>query len=96
MNRYKTFFSLNRYELQEDHSLLGEDEFVYDPDLVKDQIKSCLEFWLGKREASYPPMEELWKCKFCKFASVCPINSDPDDSPIKKGEDILSPDLTPK
>ncbi|KAL1558582.1 exonuclease V, chloroplastic [Salvia divinorum] len=87
---------LLRYELQEDHSLLGEDEFVYDPDLVKDQIKSCLEFWLGKREASYPPMEELWKCKFCKFASVCPIYSDPDDSPIKKGEDIPSPDLTPK
>lgn len=85
---------LLRYELQEDQSLLGEDEFSYDPDLVKDQINSCLEFWLGKREASYPPMEELWKCKFCKFASVCPVNPDPNDSPSKtKSEDVPSPDL---
>lgn len=88
---------LLRYELQEDQSLLGEDEFAYNPDLVKDQIKSCLEFWLGKREASYPPMEELWKCKFCKFASVCPVNSEPDDSPSQtKSEDVPSPDLTAK
>lgn len=85
---------LLRYELQEDQSLLGEDEFSYDPDLVKDQINSCLEFWLGTRKASYPPMEELWKCKFCKFASVCPVNADPNDSPSKtKSEDVPSPDL---
>ncbi|KAL0460235.1 UNVERIFIED_CONTAM: Exonuclease V, chloroplastic [Sesamum latifolium] len=45
---------LLRYELQEDQSLLGEDEFAYEPKWVKDQVKSSLEFWLGEREASYP------------------------------------------
>ncbi|KAI3450522.1 hypothetical protein Pfo_007187 [Paulownia fortunei] len=88
---------LLRYELQEDQSLLGEDEFAYEPDWLKDQITSCLEFWLGKREASYPPMEERWKCRFCKFASVCPANPNPDGSPSKtKNEDILSPELPQK
>ncbi|GER57687.1 exonuclease V [Striga asiatica] len=67
---------LLRYELQEDNSLLGEDEFTYEHDWVKDQIKSCLEFWLGKREATYPPMDERWKCRHCKFAFVCTVFSD--------------------
>ncbi|KAM5583995.1 exonuclease V, chloroplastic-like [Rosa sericea] len=31
-----------------------------------------LEFWLGKREASYTPEEERWKCYCCEFASTCP------------------------
>ncbi|KAK6163270.1 hypothetical protein DH2020_000134 [Rehmannia glutinosa] len=74
---------LLRYELQEDNSLLGEDEFAYEPDWVKDQIKSCLEFWLGKRKATYPPTDERWKCRFCKFASVCPVNPNPNSSPSK-------------
>lgn len=82
---------LLRYELQEDQSLLGEDAFAYEPKWVKDQVKSCLEFWLGEREASYPPMDERWKCRSCKFASTCPANSDPNGSSSKtKNEDILS------
>ncbi|KAL0390141.1 UNVERIFIED_CONTAM: Exonuclease V, chloroplastic [Sesamum calycinum] len=84
---------LLRYELQEDQSLLGEDEFAYEPKWVKDQVKSCLEFWLGEREASYPPMDERWKCRSCKFASTCAANSNPDGSSSKtKNEDILSPE----
>lgn len=83
---------LLRYELQEDQSLLGEDEFAYDSDWVKDQIKSCLDFWMGNREASYPSMEERWKCNFCKFTSVCPARSDPLGSPSKtESGNILSP-----
>ncbi|KAL0436470.1 UNVERIFIED_CONTAM: Exonuclease V, chloroplastic [Sesamum radiatum] len=83
---------LLRYELQEDQSLLGEDEFAYEPKWVKDQVKSSLEFWLGEREASYPPMDERWKCRSCKFAPTCPANSNPDGSSSKtKNEDILSP-----
>ncbi|KAL8496742.1 hypothetical protein ACS0TY_020423 [Phlomoides rotata] len=83
---------LLRYELQEDQSLLGEDEFAYDSDWVKDQIKSCLDFWVGNREASYPSVEERWKCNFCKFASVCPARSDPPGSSSKpESGDILSP-----
>ncbi|CAH9108901.1 unnamed protein product [Cuscuta epithymum] len=66
---------LLRYELQEDESLLGEDEFEHDSDWVNGQIKSCLEFWRGDREASFTPMEERWKCRSCKFASVCPSTS---------------------
>ncbi|CAN6706736.1 unnamed protein product [Malus baccata var. baccata] len=46
--------------LQKDHSLLGEDEFAYDSDWVKNQIQGCLEFWLGK---------------FCQYSSVCPARS---------------------
>ncbi|KAK4408912.1 Exonuclease V, chloroplastic [Sesamum angolense] len=84
---------LLRYELQEDQSLLGEDEFAYEPKWVKDQVKSCLEFWLGEREASYPQWMKRWKCRSCKFASTCAANSNPDGSSSKtKNEDILSPE----
>ncbi|KAM1148982.1 hypothetical protein ACFX2B_029329 [Malus domestica] len=64
-----------RYELQKDHSLLGEDEFAYDSDWVKNQIQGCLEFWLGEREASYTPEDERWKCRFCQYSSICPAES---------------------
>ncbi|KAL3850760.1 hypothetical protein ACJIZ3_012642 [Penstemon smallii] len=76
---------LLRYELQKDESLLGEDEFGYDHDWLKGQIKSCLEFWVGEREASYPPMDERWKCRFCNFASLCPATTE------TKSQGIRSP-----
>ncbi|XP_022752455.1 exonuclease V, chloroplastic-like isoform X2 [Durio zibethinus] len=63
-----------RYELQKDQSVLGEDQFAYDPDWLKRQIQGSLEFWLGEREASYTPEEERWKCRHCQFASICPGN----------------------
>ncbi|KAK9940208.1 hypothetical protein M0R45_016879 [Rubus argutus] len=63
------------YELQKDHSLIGEDEFAYDSDWVKRKIQDCLEFWLGEREATYTPEEERWKCRFCQFASACPAKN---------------------
>ncbi|MBA0855761.1 hypothetical protein Goshw_018690 [Gossypium schwendimanii] len=68
---------LLRYELQKDQSVLGEDEFAYDPDWLKRQIQSNLEFWLGEREASYTPQEERWKCRHCQFASICSGNPFP-------------------
>ncbi|XP_030546072.1 exonuclease V, chloroplastic [Rhodamnia argentea] len=64
---------LLRYELQKDHSVLGEDQFAYDQDWVEDEIRTCLEFWHGEREATYPPEQERWKCSFCEYASVCPV-----------------------
>ncbi|CAN6721642.1 unnamed protein product [Malus baccata var. baccata] len=66
---------LLRYELQKDHSLLGEDEFAYDSDWVKNQIQGCLEFWLGEREASYTPKDDRWKYRFCQYSFVCPARS---------------------
>lgn len=63
---------LLRYELQEDNSLIGEVEFSYDDDWLKAQIHSSLEFWRGEREARYVSEMEQWKCRFCKFATVCP------------------------
>ncbi|CAN4119043.1 unnamed protein product [Withania somnifera] len=66
---------LLRYELQEDQSLLGEDQFEYDLDWVKGQIKSSLEVWRGEREATYTPEDERWKCRSCKFASECPAGN---------------------
>jgi len=68
----------SRYEFQKDNSLLGEDQFAFDSDWLKNQIQGCLEFWLGEREACYTPEEERWKCRFCQFASICPANTDPD------------------
>ncbi|MBA0586442.1 hypothetical protein Gorai_017184 [Gossypium raimondii] len=68
---------LLRYELQKDQSVLGEDEFAYNPDWLKRQIQSNLEFWLGEREASYTPQEERWKCRHCQFASICSGNPFP-------------------
>ncbi|XP_016547721.1 exonuclease V, chloroplastic isoform X3 [Capsicum annuum] len=66
---------LLRYELQEDQSFLGEDQFDYDLDWVKGQIKSSLEVWRGEREANYTPEDERWKCRSCKFASECPASN---------------------
>lgn len=63
---------LLRYEYQKDHSLLCEDKFAYDAEWLKNQIRSCIEFWLGEREASYVHEEERWKCRFCQYATVCP------------------------
>ncbi|KAF7823441.1 Exonuclease V, chloroplastic [Senna tora] len=85
---------LLRYESQKDHSLLGEDKFSYDGKWVKDQIQSCLKFWLGEEEASYAPEDERWKCQFCQFASACPAYTDADrtkalpsnDSNIKESQ----------
>ncbi|KAL2328652.1 hypothetical protein Fmac_022079 [Flemingia macrophylla] len=84
---------LLRYEYQKDHSLLGEDKFEYDFDWVKNQIHSCLEFWLGEREATFIPEEERWKCGFCQFRTVCPVytyskgavSPKSNDSNIKEG-----------
>lgn len=61
-----------RYESQRDHSLLEEEKFVYDGRWIKNEIRNCLEFWLGKREASYVDEEDQWKCGFCDFTSQCP------------------------
>ncbi|XWS28434.1 hypothetical protein CRYUN_Cryun25bG0068600 [Craigia yunnanensis] len=72
---------LLRYELQKDQSVLGEDQFGYDPDWLRKQIQGSLEFWLGEREASYTPEEERWKCRHCQFASVCPGNLNPNSPP---------------
>lgn len=63
---------LLRYELQADHSLLEEYQFSYDARWFKDQMQEALGFWLGAREPKFVTEEEMWKCKFCKFASNCP------------------------
>nr|XP_018682719.1 PREDICTED: exonuclease V, chloroplastic isoform X3 [Musa acuminata subsp. malaccensis] len=66
---------LLRYELQSDHSLLGEDSFLYDAGWFQKQIHKCLEFWMGDREASFVSDDEKWKCNFCKFTSICPLSA---------------------
>ncbi|XP_061359047.1 exonuclease V, chloroplastic-like [Gastrolobium bilobum] len=84
---------LLRYEYQKDHSLLGEDKFAYDPEWLKNQMRCCIEFWLGEQEATCAPEEERWKCRFCQFATVCPAYTDSkgtvahtsNDSNIKEG-----------
>ncbi|KAL5549194.1 hypothetical protein UlMin_004425 [Ulmus minor] len=43
---------------QQDNSLLGEYQFAYDLAWLQNQIRGCLEFWRGQREASYTPEEE--------------------------------------
>lgn len=70
----------DRYEYQKDNSVLGEDRFAYDSDWLKSQIMSCLEFWLGEREANCTPKEERWKCWFCQYSSICPTNTNPDST----------------
>ncbi|EEF36023.1 exonuclease V, chloroplastic [Ricinus communis] len=81
-----------RYELQKDNSVLGEDQFAYDPDWLESQIHDCLEFWFGEREASFTPEEERWKCRFCQFASMCPTNTISGTSnPVKSSSANSSP-----
>nr|XP_023927568.1 exonuclease V, chloroplastic-like [Quercus suber] len=83
---------LLRYEYQKDNSVLGEDRFAYDSDWLKSQIMSCLELWLGEREANCTPKEERWKCWFCEFSSVCPTNTNPD---CTQGPITDNPNSTP-
>lgn len=78
---------LLRYEFQKDQSLLGEEKFAYDHDLFKSQIEVCLEFWKGEREASFTPVEERWKCRYCQFESVCPAVLKPEITPIPSQTD---------
>ncbi|XP_076891653.1 exonuclease V, chloroplastic-like [Bidens hawaiensis] len=66
---------LLRYEYQEDQSLIGENQYLYDSDWVTDKIRSSLELWKGEREANYAPENERWKCKHCMYAPRCPINT---------------------
>ncbi|KZV35143.1 exonuclease V, chloroplastic [Dorcoceras hygrometricum] len=73
---------LLRYELQGNLSLLLEKQFPYDPEWVTGKIKYHLEFLSGKREAACTPVEERWKCNFCRFSSKCPAYS---DSPEQTG-----------
>lgn len=88
---------LLRYELQEDQSILGEDQFDYEPAWFESQIKLCKEFWQGEREAICTPTEERWKCKFCKFSSRCPANSNMDDSTTPpENRYFLSPEIPSK
>lgn len=61
----------DRYEWQEDHSLLGEDEFLYEHDWLMDRWVWHSEFWSGNRVASSVPEDEAWKCRYCSFANVC-------------------------
>ncbi|XP_027367136.1 exonuclease V, chloroplastic-like [Abrus precatorius] len=61
-----------RYESQRDQSVLDEEKFAYNDGWIRRQIKSCLEFWLEQREATYVAEEEEWKCRYCDFASECP------------------------
>ncbi|OAY37964.1 exonuclease V, chloroplastic isoform X2 [Manihot esculenta] len=83
---------LLRYELQKDNSVIGEDQFAYDPDWLNSQIQGFVEFWLGEREASFTPEEERWKCRFCQFASVCPVNTiSGASSPVKSNSPNSSP-----
>ncbi|KAL4578351.1 hypothetical protein LXL04_014473 [Taraxacum kok-saghyz] len=65
---------LLRYEYQKDQSLIGENQYLYDSEWVTGQIKSCIEFWKGEREANYAVEDERWKCRFCKYSSNCPVN----------------------
>lgn len=82
----------SRYELQKDNSVIGEDQFAYDPDWLNSQIQGFVEFWLGEREASFTPEEERWKCRFCQFASVCPVNTiSGASSPVKSNSPNSSP-----
>ncbi|WOG87573.1 hypothetical protein DCAR_0206802 [Daucus carota subsp. sativus] len=70
---------LLRYESQKDHSLIGEDQFEFDSDWVRSQIKCSLEFWQGERDATYIPDDERWKCNYCPHSSKCPINTKSED-----------------
>ncbi|KAL9413062.1 hypothetical protein AB3S75_041687 [Citrus x aurantiifolia] len=78
---------LLRYEFQKDQSLLGEEKFAYDYDLFNSQIEVCLEFWKGERGASFTPLEDRWKCRYCQFESVCPAVLKPEITPIPSQTD---------
>lgn len=62
----------DRYEWQEDGSLLGQDEFLMWREWLDLRVHWHLEFWHGQRDAAYVPEDELWKCRYCAFADLCP------------------------
>ncbi|OMO71214.1 Exonuclease V [Corchorus capsularis] len=68
-------FSLNR------NSILSED--------IRE--KTANSGFPAKREASYTPEEERWKCRHCQFATVCPGNPKPDTTSGSRNSDPSSP-----
>ncbi|XP_024534885.1 exonuclease V, chloroplastic [Selaginella moellendorffii] len=60
-----------RYEWQVDRSLIGEEEFMFDPDWLKQRIQFHLQFWNGSRESHLVSQSDEWKCRFCAFADRC-------------------------
>ncbi|KAK9126823.1 hypothetical protein Scep_015669 [Stephania cephalantha] len=64
-----------RFELQEDSSLLKEEYFEYDAELLMNQIENILKFWKGERKARYVSREERWKCDYCDFKYECPSSN---------------------
>ncbi|KAL5581196.1 hypothetical protein UlMin_013638, partial [Ulmus minor] len=79
---------------QQDNSLLGEYQFAYDFAWLRKQIRGCLEFWRGQREASYTPEEERWKCRYCQYASICPASANLDSSTSSSNPTNSTPDYT--
>ncbi|KAL5070414.1 hypothetical protein RYX36_021301 [Vicia faba] len=75
------------YESQRDQSVLEEEEFMHDDGWIKSEIRNCVEFWLGQREASYVDEEDEWKCGFCEFVSQCPAYTDDSESTETLSED---------
>ncbi|KAB1227014.1 Exonuclease V, chloroplastic [Morella rubra] len=44
-------------------------------------LRVALSSGKGNEKPVYTPEEERWKCRFCQFASICPVNNDPDKTP---------------
>lgn len=79
-----------RYESQRDHSVLVEEKITYDEGWVKSEIGSCLELWLGQREARYVAEDEQWKCGYCDFVSECQGYTDIDSESTQFESDYSS------
>ncbi|KAL2324192.1 hypothetical protein Fmac_023250 [Flemingia macrophylla] len=79
-----------RYESQRDHSVVDEEKVAYDDCWVKSEIHSCLELWLGQRDASYVAEDEQWKCSYCDFVSECQASTDTDiDTDVDTEAEIM-------
>ena len=63
-----------RYEWQQDHSLLGVDQFPYQEHWLQQKIKASLPFWRGQRDAQGLQSNEGWKCRYCQFAEQCELS----------------------
>ena len=63
-----------RYEHQSSKNTIGIERFQFNAHELNSNCAFVKDFWVGKREARVVHTQLRWKCRFCEFTKICPIN----------------------
>jgi exonuclease V len=63
-----------RYEHQASKNTIGIERFEFNAHELNSNCAFAKDFWVGKREARVVNDQNRWKCRYCEFTKICPIN----------------------